>query len=95
MDTIELGLMQMSQAKNAPQEVRRSPGLVLQWLSQRSKWLIIYDNADGHYTVVEKFVPPGNGGNILITSRNGELKRLALDSDNVVDMARMRQFPCF
>ncbi|KAF8328490.1 P-loop containing nucleoside triphosphate hydrolase protein [Amanita rubescens] len=85
-DTIALGLIQMAKAKNAPQEVGQSPGLVLQWLSQRSKWLIIFDNADGHYKVVEKFVPPGNQGNILITSRNGELKRLALDSENVADM---------
>ena len=86
-DTIELGLMQMAQAKNAPQQMRHSPGLILQWLSQSSKWLIIYDNADNHYAVVEKFIPPGNEGNILITSRNGELRRLALDSENVANMA--------
>ncbi len=85
--TLELGLMQIAQAKNAPQEVRCSPGLVLHWLCQTSKWLIIYDNADGHYTVVEKFIPPGNEGNIMITSRNVELKRLAFNSENVVDMA--------
>ena len=47
---------------------------------------MVYDNANGHYSVVEKFIPPGNGGNILITSRNVELKRLAVDAANVVDM---------
>ena len=84
--TIELGLMQIAQAKNAPKEVMHSPGSVLQWISQMPKWLIIYDNADGHYSVVEKFLPPRVAGNILITSRNGELKRLALGSVNVLGM---------
>jgi hypothetical protein len=78
--------MQIAQAKNAPQEVMHSPGLILQWISQIPKWLIIYDNADGNYSVVEKFLPPGEAGNILITSRNGDLKRLTLDSVNVLAM---------
>ncbi|KAF8346533.1 P-loop containing nucleoside triphosphate hydrolase protein [Amanita rubescens] len=84
--TIELGLMQIAQAKNAPKEVMHSSGFVLQWISQMPKWLIIYDNADGHYSVVEKFLPPGGGGNILITSRNWELERLVLGSVNVLAM---------
>ena len=78
--------MQIAQAKNAPMEVMHSPGFILNWISQMPKWLTIYDNADGDYSVVEKFLPPGETGNILITSRNGELKRLALDSVNVLDM---------
>src|SRR6266550_7852393 len=84
--TIEVGLMQIAQAKNASKEVMHSPGLILQWISQLPKWLIIYDNADGDYSVVEKFLPPGETGNILITSRKGELKRLVLDSVNVLAM---------
>ena len=48
---------------------------------------MVYDGADGHYSVVEKLLPPGNGGNILITSRNVGLKRLTLDSLHVLDMA--------
>ena len=85
--TIEVGLMQIAQVKNAPKEVMHSPALILQWISQMPpKWLIIFDNADGDYSVVEKFLPPGGKGNILITSRNGELKRLALVSVNVLAM---------
>jgi tetratricopeptide (TPR) repeat protein len=84
--TIELGLMQIAQAKNAPKDVMHSPGLILQWISQIPRWLIIYDSADGDYSVVEKFLPPGEAGNILITSRNGELKRLVLDWVNVLAM---------
>ena len=47
---------------------------------------MIYDNADGGYQVVEKFLPPGNGGNILITSRNYELCRITDDSMEVLEM---------
>ena len=47
---------------------------------------MIYDNADGGYQIVEKFLPPGKGGNILITSRNLELNRIAEDSMEVLDM---------
>ncbi|KAF8346193.1 hypothetical protein F5887DRAFT_1185023 [Amanita rubescens] len=84
--TIELGLMQIAKANNAPKEATQSPGSALNWIAQRPKWLMVYDNADGHYSVVEKYLPPGNEGNILITSRNVGLKRLTLDAENVLDM---------
>ena len=47
---------------------------VLQWISfLQGEWLIVFDNADAPLPkVVEKFVPPGKRGNILITSRNGK-----------------------
>ena len=54
--------------------------------SQKSNWLMIYDNADGGYQVVEKFIPPGNGGNILMTSKNFELMRITKDSVEVCEM---------
>jgi len=42
----------------------------LQWISGiQEEWLIVYDNADDlPPDVVAKFIPPGNRGNILITS---------------------------
>ena len=44
---------------------------VLQWISCiQEEWLIVFDNADVPPDAVAKFIPPGNGGNILITSRN-------------------------
>jgi tetratricopeptide (TPR) repeat protein len=33
--------------------------------------------------VVEKYLPPGKGGNILITSRNAELKRITLSKNSM------------
>jgi hypothetical protein len=83
---IQVRLMQIAHANNAPKEATKSPQSALNWIAQRSRWLMVYDNADGHYSVVENFLPPGNGGNILITSRNVGLKRLALESVNVLDM---------
>ena len=43
---------------------------VLQWISLiQEEWLIVFDNADDPLPeVVAKFFPPGNRGNILITS---------------------------
>jgi len=38
---------------------------------------MIFDNADGGYEIVDKFLPPGRSGGILITSRNIELMRVA------------------
>ena len=59
----------------------------LHWISQKTKWLMVFDGADGHYSLVEKFLPPGNGGSIIITSRNPGLKRIAKkNSMEVVDM---------
>ena len=43
---------------------------VFMWMSGiQEEWLIVFDNADEPPVhVVEKFIPPGNRGNILITS---------------------------
>src|ERR1700728_4237127 len=38
-------------------------------------WLLIFDNADGKPNMISKSLPPGNQGNVLITSRNPEMKR--------------------
>jgi len=43
---------------------------VLQWISCiTEEWLIVFDNADSSPDVVAKFIPPGNRGNILVTSQ--------------------------
>jgi hypothetical protein len=83
-DSIELGLMQIGQDS---QEAKQSVRSVLEWISQRTSWLMVYDGADGHYQIVEKYLPPGNRGNILITSRSLGLRRITLDSLQILDMA--------
>src|SRR5277367_6145397 len=49
---------------------------VIHWLFEMdSNWLLIFDNADGKPGMVSKSLPPGDRGNVLITSRNPEMKR--------------------
>ncbi|KAF8643295.1 hypothetical protein AX14_009580, partial [Amanita brunnescens Koide BX004] len=84
--TIELGLKQIAQDTNGPNKAKESSESILKWIAQKDNWLMVYDGADGHYQILEKFLPPGGGGNILITSRNGGLKRIAFKSQKVVNM---------
>jgi len=55
---------------------------VLQWMSVlQEEWLIVFDNADAlPVYVVENFIPRGNRGNVLITSRNRSIGRLVSSS---------------
>ncbi|KAF8993558.1 hypothetical protein BDQ17DRAFT_1545995 [Cyathus striatus] len=63
---------------------------VLNWISSlESEWLILFDNADGSPELVEKFLPSGNKGNILITSRNPALRRITTNKSSmeVIEMS--------
>jgi tetratricopeptide (TPR) repeat protein len=64
----------------------------LQWISGiQEEWLIVFDNADDlSPDVVAKFVPPGNRGNILITSRNRSMGRL-IAFENVIEINEMEE----
>ncbi|KAF8984438.1 hypothetical protein BDQ17DRAFT_1377489, partial [Cyathus striatus] len=57
--------------------VSYSAFIVMQWMTNlKIKWLLIFDNADGSPELVENFLPAGDKGNILITSRNPEHQRI-------------------
>ncbi|KAF8337224.1 hypothetical protein F5887DRAFT_890745, partial [Amanita rubescens] len=71
--SIDLNLRQIAKANNIFTES------VLDWISARENWLMVFDNADGGYEIIEKFLPSGSNGNILITSRNEELMRITLE----------------
>ncbi len=81
--SIELTIMQIAQANNLSSNGKQTTRSVLQQISLRSRWLLVYDNADGHYSVVERFLPPINGGNVLITSRNPELRRITSNKNSM------------
>ncbi len=52
---------------------------VLDWISNyyKQEWLLIYDNADHNkISLLKKYMPAGESGNILITSRNPYLDRI-------------------
>ena len=65
---------------------------VLQWISGiQEEWLIVFDNADEPPVyVVEKFIPPGNRGNILITSRNRSMGTL-ISFENIIEINEMEE----
>ncbi|KIL65149.1 hypothetical protein M378DRAFT_38361, partial [Amanita muscaria Koide BX008] len=76
--TIDLCLRQIAQKYKV--DATPSAESALEWISDRNDWLMVFDNAGGGYKVVEKFIPSGNGGSILITSRDRNLARITSGS---------------
>ncbi len=70
-------LTQISSTYSTSPDGEPSARSALDWISKRPNFLMVFDGADGHYSVVENFLPTGNGGNVMITSRNIGLMRLA------------------
>ena len=66
---------------------------VLQWMSYLpGEWLIVFDNADNPPPeVVVKFIPPGNRGNILITSRNEFMGLRVVPFENRIEINEMEE----
>ena len=65
---------------------------VLQWISGvQEEWLIVFANADNlPVSVVKRFIPPGNRGNILITSRNRSMGRV-ISFENTIEINEMEE----
>jgi len=65
---------------------------VLQWISCiQDEWLIVFDNADDPSPeMVARFFPPGNRGNILITSRNRSMGRI-VSFENSIEINEMEE----
>jgi hypothetical protein len=82
--SIDLRLKQIAKAHNVPAET------ALNWIAGKDDWLLVYDNADGGYQVVERFLPPGKKGNILITSRNKAFGRITT-SESSIEVDKMRE----
>ena len=64
----------------------------LMWISCiQEGWLIVFDNADDPPPeVVAKFIPPGNRGNILITSRNRSMGRV-ISFKSIIEITEMEE----
>lgn len=57
--------------------MKESVDSVLRWLSKIDyKWLLIFDNADGSPNSITQYLPTGRHGNVLITSRNQNLRSI-------------------
>ena len=65
----------------------------LQWMSYLSgEWLVVFDNTDNPpLEVLVKFIPPGNRGNILITSRNQSMGLRIVPVENRIEINEMEE----
>ena len=61
---------------------------ILRWLANQRprEWLLFFDNADDVHLKLKKFFPPSTSGNILVTTRNRELRQLEGSDQNVIGM---------
>jgi tetratricopeptide (TPR) repeat protein len=72
--------------------VKASSASVLPWLASREQnWLMIFDGVDSGYAEVEAFIPAGKRGNILISSRNYDMQRLASPSNAFMEVIELDQ----
>ena len=66
--------------------------MALHWIgSLEENYIIVFDNADVLSSAeLEAFLPPGRGGNILITSRNSTMRKLTLP-ENSLEVSEMEE----
>ena len=68
----------------APGNAKRTVETSLRWLASQTdrNWLLIFDNADNIDLKLKQYFPSCSSGNILITTRNRELRHYtAKDAD--------------
>src|SRR5277367_2299996 len=74
-ETINFSFQVITEYPEAIASGAKDMASVIRWLSKMdSNWLLIFDNADGKPNMISKSLPTGNRGNVLITSRNPEMK---------------------
>ncbi|KAJ7027684.1 P-loop containing nucleoside triphosphate hydrolase protein, partial [Mycena alexandri] len=82
LETIETALKNIAVSKS----VGNSAQDTLMWLrSNHNKWLLFFDNADDPKINLHDFFPQCNHGNIIVTSRNPELRSYGAHT-SVADM---------
>ncbi|KAJ7115735.1 hypothetical protein C8R44DRAFT_628496, partial [Mycena epipterygia] len=81
--TVENDLATIALAKQIGKTAEDS----LLWLShQPTEWLMVFNNADDIHLNLVKFFPSGSHGNILVTSRNPDLRQHAQGDHRVGQM---------
>src|ERR1700722_6817869 len=93
-ETISLSYRDIAHDPDAQSSrVEDSVESVLRWISTISRQhncLLVFDNADCGPDVLPKYMPQGNWGNILITSRNPNM-RLNISPDAWVEVQEMEE----
>jgi tetratricopeptide (TPR) repeat protein len=92
-ESIIMSLNSISSSNTAQGSVDGSVESALQWMScLPGEWLAVFDNADNlPPEVVVKFIPPGNRGNILITSRNQFMGLRIVPFENRLEINEMEE----
>ena len=81
-ETIKLSFENIARDPEASASRVSDMDSAIQWLSGTyPNWLLVFDNADGKPNMVSKYLPAGNRGNVLITSRNPDMKRNVSSGD--------------
>jgi tetratricopeptide (TPR) repeat protein len=90
-ETMEASIVSIASDEDAKcAGVEASSQSILQWLGRHEdNWMMIFDGADLGYEVVERFIPPGKHGNILISSRNTTMNRLSFPSSAYMDVVEL------
>ena len=69
-----------------PQKDEDIVGAVRAWLGTHARWLLILDNVEGdRQDAVKAYIPHGDGGHVLITSRAAELDVLGVPKPIALD----------
>jgi hypothetical protein len=60
---------------------------VLRWIGDlQGEWMLVFDGADHEPHFLEHYFPPKNRGNILITTRNPNMKTIVQEAFEIKDM---------
>ena len=93
VDTITQGLEGICNLFEAQSSgVDGSPDSALHWIgSLEQNYIMVFDNADDLSSAeLEAYLPPGRGGNILITSRSSTMRNLT-SPENSLDVTKMEK----
>jgi hypothetical protein len=76
IDATSENRLEMDLQAIAPRNAEQSVDASLDWLANQrdGSWLLFFDNTDGVHLALKKFFPSYTSGNILVTTRNQELR---------------------
>jgi hypothetical protein len=79
IDATNRQTLEMDLGAITPGDAEHSVDASLRWLANQSngQWMLFFDNADDVDLNLRTFFPPCTSGNILVTSRNRELRHYA------------------
>lgn len=86
-ETVSAGLIALAQAANAGESEREA----LAWLvSQKERWLLVFNNADDPDLQLHDFFPPCAHGDILLTTRNQHMASYTTGPESFCYVGEMR-----